>query len=63
MSDNNAAWRKSSYSNANGGDCVEVADLAASIGVRDSKHPEQGHLTFARSEWAAFLRDVKSSHL
>jgi hypothetical protein len=31
-------WRKSSYSNANGGDCVEVADKAGAILVRDTKN-------------------------
>ncbi|MEK8143401.1 DUF397 domain-containing protein [Streptomyces sp. M10(2022)] len=30
-------WQKSSYSNGAGGECVEVAGLCGSIGVRDSK--------------------------
>ncbi|MFC9390873.1 DUF397 domain-containing protein [Streptomyces venezuelae] len=34
-----ARWRKSSYSGDNGGECIEVADLAAHIAVRDSKNP------------------------
>ncbi|MGR6972819.1 DUF397 domain-containing protein [Streptomyces cynarae] len=33
-------WRKSSYSNAEGGECVEVADgLLGVVPVRDSKNP------------------------
>jgi hypothetical protein len=32
-----AQWRKSSYSNGNDGDCVEVADLPGGMAVRDSK--------------------------
>ncbi|MEU9283591.1 DUF397 domain-containing protein [Streptomyces sp. NPDC048275] len=30
-------WRKSSYSDQGGGNCVEIADLAGMAGVRDSK--------------------------
>ncbi len=33
-----ATWRKSSYSSANGGNCVEVArNLPGAVAVRDSK--------------------------
>ena len=32
-----AQWRKSSDSNGNDGDCVEVADLPGGMAVRDSK--------------------------
>lgn len=36
----NARWRKSSYSNGEGGDCVEVADgVPGVIPVHDSKVP------------------------
>ncbi|QOV38453.1 DUF397 domain-containing protein [Streptomyces ferrugineus] len=35
---NNASWRKSTYSDGNGGNCVEVADeVPGIIPVRDSK--------------------------
>ncbi|HEY7484053.1 MAG TPA: DUF397 domain-containing protein [Streptosporangiaceae bacterium] len=37
---NSPVWRKSSHSNTQGGDCVEVARLAGGIGVRDSKNPD-----------------------
>lgn len=54
-------WRKSERSDANGGNCVELAcihrDRAA---VRDSKNPKGGALIFGRHEWAAFLEGVKS---
>lgn len=39
-----AAWRKSSYSASNGGNCVELAQAASGIAVRDSKHPDAGVL-------------------
>lgn len=34
----NASWRKSSYSNGQGGDCIEVAHgIPGAVPVRDSK--------------------------
>jgi hypothetical protein len=55
-----ATWRKSTRSNGAGGNCVEVADLAASIGVRDSKAPDAGHLTFDPQAWATFIAQVRN---
>lgn len=55
-----AAWRKSSHSGGNGGDCVEVADnLTGVIGLRDSKDPSGPVLTFKPSDWAAFVAAAK----
>ncbi|QWF80061.1 DUF397 domain-containing protein [Amycolatopsis sp. CA-230715] len=48
-------WRKSSYSNESGEDCVEVAELGVGAAVRDSKAPGAGHLTMSRASWRAFL--------
>ena len=45
-----AAWRKSSYSGANGGNCVEVADGPGSVLVRDSKDPDGPRLAFGLAE-------------
>jgi hypothetical protein len=53
------AWRKSSYS-TNTGDCVELADAGAEVLLRDSKHPDQGHFSFTRSELAAFVAGAKA---
>ncbi|MFE4608016.1 DUF397 domain-containing protein, partial [Streptomyces niveus] len=40
-------WRKSSYSNQDGGACVEVSDdFAAVVPVRDSKTPHGPVLAF-----------------
>jgi hypothetical protein len=56
-----AQWRKSSYSNGNGGDCVEVADLnGGARAVRDSKDPAGGYLMFTGVEWAAFTAGVRA---
>jgi hypothetical protein len=58
---NGAAWRKSSYSNQEGGNCVEVADgFPGVVPVRDSKDPDGPALVFAAASWAAFIAEVKA---
>ena len=52
------AWRSSSYSGPNGGQCVEVASVRADVGVRDSKNPAGPALLFGRAAWSAFLRSL-----
>jgi hypothetical protein len=52
-----AVWRRSSYSDNNGGQCVELASLPQRVvAVRDSKVPERGHLRFGAEQWNAFAR-------
>lgn len=61
MEPNRAEWRKSSYSQGNGGQCVEVADsLPKAIAVRDSKDPGGARLTFQPAAWIAFTDEVKN---
>jgi hypothetical protein len=49
-------WRRSSYTGgANDDRCVEVARLASGIAVRDSKHPERGHLELSAGAFAGLL--------
>jgi hypothetical protein len=55
------AWRKSSYSGNNGGDCVEVGVAVSLIAVRDSKDPEGARLAFGREAWEAFAVRVKAA--
>ncbi|MDT3396646.1 DUF397 domain-containing protein [Streptomyces sp. B1866] len=55
-----AAWRKSSYSNTDGGQCVEVADgFPAVVPVRDSKVPDGAALVFESAAWSSFVTAVK----
>ncbi|MGW0822027.1 DUF397 domain-containing protein [Streptomyces sp. NPDC002845] len=56
-----ARWRKSSYSNGSGGDCVEVAQgLPGVVPVRDSKQAQDGPvLPFRPSAWSHFLTTLK----
>jgi hypothetical protein len=52
-----ACWRTSSYSNGDGGDCVEVADgLPGIVPVRDSKLQEGPVLLVSAGAWTAFIR-------
>ncbi|WP_243741337.1 DUF397 domain-containing protein [Streptomyces sp. 8K308] len=54
------SWRRSSYSNANGGNCVEVADgFPGVVPVRDSKNPGAA-LVVPAGAWAAFVESIKS---
>ncbi|MFI6908915.1 DUF397 domain-containing protein [Nonomuraea sp. NPDC050394] len=65
-------WRKSRRSGSNGGDCVEVAVLAATgdtathksdqdrlFVLRDSKDPDGPRLYFTEAEWEAFRLGMK----
>lgn len=55
-----ATWRKSSYSNSDGGQCVEVSDnFPGVVPVRDSKQPEGPAVIFGSSAWSAFVDDVR----
>jgi hypothetical protein len=56
-----AWWRKSSYSSANGGSCVEVAqNLPRIVAVRDSKDPHGPALAITPDQWQAFTDQVKA---
>lgn len=55
MSDS-LAWFKSSYSDDQGGNCLEVAPCARTIHVRDSKlGPRSPRFAIAGEAWAAFI--------
>ena len=47
-------WRKSTYSDGNGGNCVEVAS-ADVIEVRDTTDREGTTLEFTAGAWAQFV--------
>lgn len=49
------AWFKSSYSGAEGGDCVEVAASTAVVHVRDSKAVAGPLVTVSRDAWTGFV--------
>lgn len=49
-------WRRSSHSNTQGNQCVEVALCDGRIVLRDLKDPDGPVLTFSRAEWREFVR-------
>ncbi|MEU6613356.1 DUF397 domain-containing protein [Streptomyces parvus] len=54
-----AAWRSSSYSNQEGGNCVQVADgFPGVVPVRDSKNPTGPALVVPAAAWSAFIAGV-----
>ncbi|WP_406287612.1 DUF397 domain-containing protein [Embleya sp. NBC_00896] len=54
-----AQWRKSSYSNGQGGDCVEVAAGFTIVPVRDSKDLDAGHLLVSPGAWSALVAALR----
>ncbi|MCX5339824.1 DUF397 domain-containing protein [Streptomyces atratus] len=48
-------WFKSSYSGAEGGQCLEVATRPGVVHVRDSKHRTGPVLSLTPRGWSAFV--------
>ncbi|MEU3279808.1 DUF397 domain-containing protein [Streptomyces antibioticus] len=62
MDDSDRAWRRSSYSSQEGGNCVEVAAgprTEAIVPIRDSKVPHGPMLRFDAVSWSAFIGELK----
>jgi len=56
-----AAWRKSSHSGGNEGNCVELATTPERlVAARDSRNLSGPVLCFGPAEWCAFYTGVKS---
>jgi hypothetical protein len=55
MNTSDLDWFKSSYSSAQGDDCVEVAVTEQAIHVRDSKDVTCPHFSVGLAEWARFV--------
>ena len=59
-----AAWRTSTYSGGNGGNCVEAGHAAGGVMIRDTKQARMGDadrtvITFGPSAWRAFTASLK----
>ncbi|MCX4847706.1 DUF397 domain-containing protein [Streptomyces sp. NBC_00893] len=52
------SWFKSSYSNNEGGACIEVATRPHTVHVRDSKVTDGPTFVVAPAAWTAFLADA-----
>ena len=56
------SWRKSSYSGANGGNCVEVVGQDGTIMVRDTTDHGNGPVhRFTPADWRTFVTSVKAA--
>jgi|SRR5580692_5180674 hypothetical protein len=53
------SWRKSTYSDGNGGSCVEVAGATRVVLIRDTKDRDGGTLKFSAEAWRAFAEQLK----
>ncbi|GAA0582642.1 DUF397 domain-containing protein [Actinomadura livida] len=58
----NAKWRKSSYTGSNGGNCVELADAAGAVAVRDSKDPDGPVLLLTRTALRTAVQSAPRTH-
>ncbi|WP_026421439.1 DUF397 domain-containing protein [Actinokineospora inagensis] len=52
------SFRKSSRSDTNGGDCVEVGFRSGQVAVRDSKCPGGGLVVLPAGAWVAMLASL-----
>lgn len=52
-------WRKSTYSDATGGNCVETASGNGNVQVRDTADRDGGTLAFTASAWEAFTASLR----
>lgn len=54
-----AHWRKSTYSNGDGGNCLEVTDgVPGVVPVRDSKVADGSVIVVGAAAWTEFVRTV-----
>jgi hypothetical protein len=53
-----AAWRKSTHSGTNGGGCVEAADEAGRILVRDTTDRGGALLSISPDAWRQFINTL-----
>jgi hypothetical protein len=54
-------WRKSSYSDGNGGNCVEAASTTG-VTVRDTADRDGTTLTFSTQAWQTFTSTLSTCH-
>jgi len=53
-------WRTSSYTGANGGNCIEVGHAGPLIAIRDTKDRHGPALIFTTATWKQFASQVKA---
>ncbi|RKS79496.1 uncharacterized protein DUF397 [Actinomadura pelletieri DSM 43383] len=58
----NVTWRKSIRSTSTGGNCVELADVAGVVAVRDSKDPDGPVLLLTRAALRTAVQSATETH-
>jgi len=53
-------WRKSTYSDGNGGECVEVTS-AGTVTIRDTQDRDGVTLTVPAPAWVAFTAQIRAN--
>jgi hypothetical protein len=61
MENTDLNWRKASSSSNGGGECVEVADHAGRVLVRDTQDRSGPALRFSPAAWRTFADQAKTS--
>lgn len=52
-------WRTSTYSDSNGGQCVETASSGGTILIRDTADRDGGTLAFRADVWRRFTSGLR----
>ncbi|MFR9673138.1 DUF397 domain-containing protein [Streptomyces sp. TR06-5] len=52
-------WRKSTYSDSSGGECLEMAPTRSAVHVRDSKDTAGPVLRVPRAAWRCFVARLR----
>ncbi|TYB46448.1 DUF397 domain-containing protein [Actinomadura chibensis] len=61
MAPNTTLWRKSSHSSNNGGNCIELARLGATLAIRDSKNPDGPKLLLSPENLRHLVQTLKNA--
>ncbi|MEC3895971.1 DUF397 domain-containing protein [Nocardiopsis sp. LDBS1602] len=56
----NEHWKKSTYSNGQGGNCVEARATAQGAAIRDTQHRHLAELSLPNTEWTALLHALRT---
>ncbi|MEC3891640.1 DUF397 domain-containing protein [Nocardiopsis alba] len=56
----NEHWKKSTYSNGTGGNCVEARATTQGAAVRDTQNRGLAELSLPNAEWSALLHALRT---